>query len=150
VRRRGPRGRRWRRREADTGWQARAGIRRRADRSHGPGDRGLGWQLRYKGAYGTGTRGSFGASAAIESDGIQVILSSLNKGIYDLEQLRIFGIEPTEKSVLVVKCMQGHHAAFDPISSVSLDVDSGGLTTVDIARLPFKKVPRPVWPLDDI
>lgn len=69
---------------------------------------------------------------------------------YGWEQLRIFGIEPTEKSVLVVKCMQGHHAAFDPISSVSLDVDSGGLTTVDIARLPFKKVPRPVWPLDDI
>ena len=104
----------------------------------------------YKGAYGTGTRGSFGESAAIDIDGVQVILSSLNKGIYDLEQLRIYGIEPTEKSVLVVKCMQGHHAAFDPISSVSLDVDSGGLTTVDIKRLPFKKVPRPVWPLDDI
>ncbi len=104
----------------------------------------------YKGPYGTGTRGSFGDSVAIDIRGIQVILSTLNKGIYDLEQFRIFGIEPTEKSVLVVKCMQGHHAAFDPIGSKSIDVDSGGLTTIDIKRFPYKKVPRPTWPLDDI
>jgi microcystin degradation protein MlrC len=104
----------------------------------------------YKGPYGTGTRGSFGDSAAVEIGGIQVILSTLNKGIYDLEQFRIFGIEPTEKSVLVVKCMQGHHAAFDPIGSRSIDVDSGGLTTIDIKRFPYKKVTRPTWPLDEI
>jgi len=104
----------------------------------------------YKGPYGTGTRGSFGESAAVDIRGIQVILSTLNKGIYDLEQFRIFGIEPTDKSVLVVKCMQGHHAAFDPIGSRSIDVDSGGLTTIDIKRFPYKKVPRPTWPLDDI
>ncbi|MBM3549439.1 MAG: M81 family metallopeptidase [Alphaproteobacteria bacterium] len=104
----------------------------------------------YKGPYGTGTRGSFGESAAVEVNGIAIILSTLNKGIYDLEQFRIFGIEPTEKSVLVVKCMQGHHAAFDPIGSRSIDVDSGGLTTIDIKRFPYKKVERPVWPLDEI
>ena len=104
----------------------------------------------YKGPYGTGTRGSFGESAAVEIRGVQVILSTLNKGIYDLEQFRIFGIEPTDKSVLVVKCMQGHHAAFDPIGSKSIDVDSGGLTTIDIRRFPYRKVPRPVWPLDEI
>ncbi|MBM3533527.1 MAG: M81 family metallopeptidase [Alphaproteobacteria bacterium] len=104
----------------------------------------------YKGPYGTGTRGSFGESAAVEVDGIAIILSTLNKGIYDLEQFRIYGIEPTEKSVLVVKCMQGHHAAFDPIGSRSIDVDSGGLTTIDIKRFPYRKVPRPVWPLDEI
>jgi len=52
--------------------------------------------------------------------------------------------------VLVVKCMQGHHAAFDPIGSRSIDVDSGGLTTIDIKRFPYKKVPRPVWPLDEV
>ena len=104
----------------------------------------------YTGPYGTGTRGSFGESAAVEVAGIQIILSTLNKGIYDLEQFRIFGLEPTEKSVLVVKCMQGHHAAFDPIGSRSIDVDSGGLTTIDIKRFPYKKVPRPVWPLDEV
>jgi microcystin degradation protein MlrC len=83
-------------------------------------------------------------------DGFAVIVSSRNLGLYDLEQFRIFGVEPADFSVVVVKCMQGHHAAFDPIGSRTLDVDTGGLSTADLKRFTFTRVPRPVWPLDAI
>ena len=71
----------------------------------------------HKGPYGTGTRNSFGPSAAIRIGGVEVIVASQTRGIYDLEQLRILGIEPTERAVLAVKCMHGHRAAIVPPSS---------------------------------
>lgn len=104
----------------------------------------------FTGPYGTGTRRSFGPSACLEIAGFDVVVATRNVGIYDLEQFRKFGIDPTQKSVVVVKCMQGHHAAFDPIGSVTLDIDTGGLTSSDLSHFSFTKVERPVWPIDDI
>jgi len=102
----------------------------------------------FKGPYGTGSRRSFGRSACVEVAGFAVIVAERNLGIYDLEQFRIYDVEPSARSVVVVKCMQGHHAAFDPIASRTLDVDTGGLTSADLSRFRYTKVPRPVWPLD--
>jgi microcystin degradation protein MlrC len=104
----------------------------------------------HKGLYGTGTRNSFGPSAAVRIGGVDVIVATLTRGIYDLEQLRIFGIEPTERPVLAVKCMHGHRAAFEPISSRCLDIDSGGLTSGDPRRFTFRRLQRPIWPLDEM
>ncbi len=100
--------------------------------------------------YGTGTLGSFGRSARLDISGIAVIVSSRNRGIYDQEQLRIFGIEPQAKSVLALKCMHGHKADFGGIAHRLLDVDTGGLTTRDYSRFPYRKLPRPIWPLDAV
>ncbi|MFT8243571.1 M81 family metallopeptidase [Roseomonas sp. BN140053] len=104
----------------------------------------------FKGRYGTGTRGHYGPSAALEIGGVTAIVTTKNKGIYDLEQLRIFGIEPTAQSVLAVKCMHGHRAEYEPISSRCLDVDSGGITSGDPLLFPWQRVVRPIWPLDPV
>lgn len=104
----------------------------------------------FTGPYGTGSRRSFGLSACLNVHGIDVVVATRNVGIYDLEQFRKYGIDPSSKSVVVVKCMQGHHAAFDPIGSVTLDVDTGGLTSSDLSHFTFTKVERPAWPIDPI
>jgi microcystin degradation protein MlrC len=104
----------------------------------------------FTGPYGTGTRRSFGPSACLNIAGFDVVVATRNVGIYDLEQFGKFGIDPAHKSVVVVKCMQGHHAAFDPIGSITLDIDTGGLTSSDLSHFSFTKVARPVWPIDDI
>jgi microcystin degradation protein MlrC len=103
-----------------------------------------------KGRYATGRKASFGPSAAVDVNGITVVVTSRCRSIYDLEQFRIFGIEPSEKSVVVCKTMQGHRADFAPIARAMLDVDSGGITSPDLSRYPWKKVERPIWPLDPI
>lgn len=102
------------------------------------------------GSYARGMLGTFGPSAAIRIQGVTVIVSSVNKGVYDLGQLRMFGIEPTEKSVLVIKSMQGHRAAFEPIASRCLDVDTGGLTSNNPQLFNWTRISRPVWPLDPV
>jgi microcystin degradation protein MlrC len=99
----------------------------------------------FKGPYGTGSRRSFGRSACLDISGFAVIVAERNLGIYDLEQFRIYGVEPSVRSVVVVKCMQGHHAAFDPIASRTLDVDTGGLTSADLTRFRYTKVRTLRW-----
>lgn len=102
----------------------------------------------FKGPYGTGTKGTFGTSALIEHAGVQVVVIGNHKGLFDQEQLRIFGIEPEKKSVLVLKSMQAYRADFQRVASVCLDVDSGGITSPDPLRFDWKNLPRPIWPLD--
>ncbi|HEV7415305.1 MAG TPA: MlrC C-terminal domain-containing protein, partial [Tianweitania sediminis] len=104
----------------------------------------------YTGPYGTGTTGTFGPSVVLESGGVQVIVTSIHKGIYDQEQLRIYGIEPRDMAVIVVKSMQGYRGDFQGIASVCLDVDSGGITSPDPAKFDWKRIPRPIWPLDPL
>lgn len=103
-----------------------------------------------KGRYATGRKASFGPSAAIAIDGVTVVITTRCRSIYDLEQFRIFGIEPTEQRVVVCKTMQGHRADFAPIARAMYDVDSGGITSPDLSRYPWKKVERPIWPLDPV
>jgi microcystin degradation protein MlrC len=44
--------------------------------------------------------------------------------------------------------MQHFRAAFEPIAGKVIVCDSGALATPDLTRKPYRKVRRPVWPLD--
>ena len=57
-------------------------------------------------------------------------------------------VEPTERRILVVKSSQHFRAAFGPIAGEILVVDGGGLTTRDYSRMPFRRLRRPIFPLD--
>lgn len=104
----------------------------------------------FTGPYGTGTQFSFGKSVLIERDGVQVMVTSTPKGMFDQSQLRLFGIEPSEKDVLVLKSMQAYRGDFQHLASVCLDVDSGGISSPNPKQYQWKNVPRPIWPLDEV
>ncbi len=104
----------------------------------------------HDGPYAAGTRGSFGPSALLRIGGIDVIVSTENKNILDQQQFRIYGIDPARRSVTGLKCMHGFRAAFEPVAARVVSCDAGGLTTYDYARLPFRNIRRPIWPLDPV
>lgn len=104
----------------------------------------------HDGPYAPGTRGSFGRSALVRAGGIAVILSTENKNILDQAQFRIYGVEPPRLAALGLKCMHGFRAAFEPVAARVLSCDAGGLTTYDYARLGFRALRRPIWPLDEV
>ncbi|NKE46279.1 M81 family metallopeptidase [Roseomonas frigidaquae] len=104
----------------------------------------------HDGPYAPGTCASFGRSALVRVGGVDVILSTENKNILDLQQFRIFGLEPARLSAIGLKCMHGFRAAFEPIAARVLACDAGGLTTYQYERLGFTRVRRPVWPLDAV
>lgn len=95
-----------------------------------------------------GLEQSFGTSAVLVVDGIEVLVTSVPLQMLDLQQFRAFGIDPAKKRVVGLKSMQHFRAAFEPIASKVVVCDSGALCTLDYARLPYKKIPRPIFPLD--
>jgi len=95
-----------------------------------------------------GLHGSFGPSAVLQVNGIALLVVSIARQILDLQQFRAFGIEPLQQRVVALKSMQHFRAAFEPIAGQVIVCDSGALCTPRYDRLPYRNVPRPIFPLD--
>jgi microcystin degradation protein MlrC len=66
----------------------------------------------------------------------------------DRDYYKSAGIVMEEKRIIVVKSNQAHRASFDPIVAATYNLASPGVSTVDYASLPFRNMPRPMYPLD--
>jgi len=95
-----------------------------------------------------GLHGSFGPSAVIRVGGIDILVVTNARQILDLQQFKAFGIEPQNKNVVALKSMQHFRAAFEAIAGKIIVCDSGALCTPRYDRLPYRNVPRPIFPLD--
>ncbi|NIA72249.1 M81 family metallopeptidase [Pelagibius litoralis] len=95
-----------------------------------------------------GLKRSWGPTAVLVIEGIEILIVSNATQLLDLEQFRAFGIDPTAKTVVALKSMQHFRAAFEPIAARVIVCDSGALCTPDLRRLPYRRVRRPIFPLD--
>jgi microcystin degradation protein MlrC len=102
-----------------------------------------------------GVENTLGRTAVLACDGrygnvVEVIVSERRVQPFDLAVFRSQGIEPTERKILVLKSAVHFRGAFMPIAKQVIEVDTPGLTSIDFNRFPFKRLPRPIWPLDPI
>jgi len=81
-------------------------------------------------------------------DKIDVIFSQRRTG-KDRDFFKSAGIVFEEKKIVVVKSNQAHRASFDSIVAATIDLATPGVSTVNYASLPFKMLPRPIYPLDE-
>jgi microcystin degradation protein MlrC len=77
-----------------------------------------------------------------------ILIVTIAKQILDLQQFKSFSIQPERKGVIALKSMQHFRAAFEPIAGQIVVCDSGALCTLHYERLPYRNVPRPIFPLD--
>jgi microcystin degradation protein MlrC len=91
-----------------------------------------------------------GPCAVVRAAGITILLTSRKTPPFDLGQLRSQGIEPTALKLIGVKAAVAHRAAYDPIARASHTIRSAGPCTSEIARLPYRRLRRPVFPIHDI
>lgn len=91
---------------------------------------------------------NFGSVAVLQVDGIEILIVSEAIQMYDLQQFRAFGIDPAAKTIVALKSMQHFRAAFEPIAGKVIVCDSGALCTLDVTKIPYRNVPRPIFPLD--
>ncbi len=91
---------------------------------------------------------SYGPSAVLRIDGIEVLVVTIAAQILDLQQFKAFGIEPERTHVVGLKSMHHFRAAFGPLAGQIVVCDSGALCTLHYERLPYRNVPRPIFPLD--
>jgi microcystin degradation protein MlrC len=60
------------------------------------------------------------------------------------------GIDPAAKTTLGLKSRNHFRAAYEPLARQVLLVDAGGIASMKLATLPYRNIPRPIWPLDEI
>jgi microcystin degradation protein MlrC len=96
------------------------------------------------------TKVPLGDCAAVRIGGIDVVLISNRTQALGLELFSNLGIEPARKRVLVLKSTNHFMAAFGPIAKLVLYADSDAPLARDYRRIPYTRVERPIWPLDEI
>jgi microcystin degradation protein MlrC len=91
-----------------------------------------------------------GPTALIDCAGTEVILTSRPVLVFEPNHFRSLGIDPAERKIIVCKAEMQHRAGFEGVARKFIDVDAPGRATQVLARLPYSKIRRPVFPLDDI
>lgn len=91
---------------------------------------------------------SFGPTAVLRVQGIDILVVTQPGQMLDLQQVCTFGIDPVRLRFLVVKSMQHFRAAFEPVSGKVIVCDTGALATPQAHLRLYTRVRRPVWPLD--
>ena len=102
----------------------------------------------YKGPMSRGAHASLGLSAVLDIGGILVIVSSKRIQTRDPEMFRVAGIEPLDQKIVVVKSAVHFRAGFEPIAADIVIADAPGLTALDLSQFDFKRIQRPLYPLD--
>jgi microcystin degradation protein MlrC len=90
-----------------------------------------------------------GDAAAIELDGIQVALISKRTQALGTDLFTGLGIDLEARRLIVVKSTNHFHAAFAPLAREVLYVDGAGPIPRDPRKVPYTRVKRPIWPLDE-
>ncbi|MBM3550023.1 MAG: M81 family metallopeptidase [Alphaproteobacteria bacterium] len=91
-----------------------------------------------------------GRSAAIQFDGIDVVLNSIRQQTFSPEAFSELGIDPKSRKILVVKSTQHFHACFAPIASKIIYVGAPGTLSTNYLQFPYKRMPRPMAPIDKV
>ncbi|CTQ47452.1 M81 family metallopeptidase [Roseibium aggregatum] len=102
----------------------------------------------HEGPMYTGLPGWLGTCVCLRVQGIDILIVSENVQMFDQNIFRAVGIEPAEKSIVVVKSMQHFRGAFEPIAAKVLVTDAGGLCTPNVTARQYRNIRRPVFPLD--
>ncbi len=103
------------------------------------------------GPMGAGTLASRGRTVVLEingRNGIELQLTDLRGHPSDLNFFRAFGIEPTERRILVLKSAAHFRAAFEPIATKVIEVDAPGISSPNLHSFDYQHLRRPVYPLD--
>jgi microcystin degradation protein MlrC len=95
------------------------------------------------------TKVPLGDCAAVRVGGVEVVLITKRTQALGLELFTNLGIDPRQKKLVVVKSTNHFMAAFGPIAKKVLYVDSDAPLTRDYRKIPFTRVRRPIWPLDE-
>jgi microcystin degradation protein MlrC len=130
-------------REGETEFSRRFAVRATVRALHGGkciGRRGL-WQ---------GKSLDLGPAAALDLGGITVVVGSRRKQCADPVFFEMMGLDIAKARTVVVKSRGHFRAGFDEFFRPGqvFEIDTAGLTSPAIERIPFRNLPRPVFPLD--
>lgn len=102
----------------------------------------------YLGPMRRGMRGDFGRMAVLVVGGVEIVLGSIRQQLLDAEMLRIVGVTPETRRLLVAKSAVHFRADLGPLAAKIFDADTPGIHRPDFANYDYRHVRRPIYPLD--
>lgn len=105
-------------------------------------------RFRVQGPMDTGLLVNLGRTVVLKVDDVEIILTEIGVQPTDLQQYRAFGIEPTEKKIIVVKSSVHFRAVHEPIAKEIIEVDTPGIHGTRLAAFGYKNIRRPMFPID--
>jgi microcystin degradation protein MlrC len=93
---------------------------------------------------------AMGDCALVEAEGVEIVLCSIRNQAMDIDVFTQLGCDLQAKKIVVVKSAQHFHASFSKIAEKVIYVGAPGAATPHTPTLPYTKIRRPRWPLDDV
>ncbi len=93
---------------------------------------------------------SMGITALIECEGNDVVFTEKPCQFNFLDDWRNVGVEPLRKKIVVIKSPVHYREHFEPVASKIIEVDTPGIANVNLEKLPFKNIRRPIIPFDKL
>jgi len=103
----------------------------------------------FRGPMSRGLEGNIGLTATLKIGGIEVVVSSQRKQCSDAEMLRIAGVEPSHRRLLVVKSAVHFRADLGPLAAHIFDADTPGIHRPDFSMYKYENLRRPIYPLNE-
>ena len=97
-----------------------------------------------------GSRIDMGPCAVVRHRRVRILVTSRKTPPFDLGQLRSQGIAPEECFVIGVKAAVAHRRAYDPIAKAMYWIDTPGPCSSNLRSFPYRRVQRPLFPLEDL
>jgi len=101
-----------------------------------------------KGPMSKGARQDMGASVVIDTGHVEVALISRHVEPFDVNALISLGIDPTQKHCVVLKSRVHWRAGMGDLAKAVVECAGAGVCTSDYSELDFKRLRRPIYPLD--
>ena len=96
----------------------------------------------------TSRRVTAGKAAVLESEGVSVLVRERRVMPFDREEIQVMGIDPAHCRIIVVKSALAWRAAYGDLARDVIDVDTPGICTARLDTLPYRKLRRPIAPID--
>ena len=98
----------------------------------------------------TGVRIDMGPSAVLDTGAMQIVILSHHHEPWDLGVFTSMGIQPQHHRYILLKSRIHYRAGFGDLPKLTLTLDGSGVTTSDNDVLRYRRVRRPIYPLDRI
>ncbi|MDO5756475.1 MAG: M81 family metallopeptidase [Rhodobacterales bacterium] len=96
----------------------------------------------------TGQTCQMGRSAVLHAEGATVLVTERPHEPWDLGVFGCAGIDPIAARYLILKSRMYCRPVFDPLSRALIECASEGITSSNLELFPFRKLQRPIFPLD--
>jgi microcystin degradation protein MlrC len=107
-------------------------------------------RFRNRGPMGRGEQMDMGPTAVFDTGRVEIVVISRHQEPNDYACLLSVGIDPEAKRFLMLKSRVHWRAGFKPITKAVVECAGVGVCTSDYGALDFRRVRRPVFPLDAI